>query len=118
LPPPEILARYSAIIPDAPERFLTMVEKQVDHRIHLEKTVIESDTKNSKLGLWLGFIIALAFLLTSAFLILNGHELVGGIIGAVDIVALVTAFIYGSNNRKNERIQKEHLAEQHKAKQG
>ncbi|MDQ2732066.1 MAG: hypothetical protein M3Y56_10430 [Armatimonadota bacterium] len=53
-----------------------------------------------------GLTVALSFLACSTFLIATGHDAAGGLLGTVDIVALVTAFIYGANNRKQERIVK------------
>jgi uncharacterized membrane protein len=36
LPPPEDLAKYNMIVPDAAERILRMAEKQQAHRMELE----------------------------------------------------------------------------------
>ena len=37
IPPPEILHQYREVLPDAPERILSMAEKQQNHRMDLEK---------------------------------------------------------------------------------
>ena len=50
LPPPQILQRYEEIVPGAADRILKMTEKQMNHRIDLEKTVIEGDAKRSYPG--------------------------------------------------------------------
>ncbi len=42
-----------------------------------------------------GLIVALAFLGVSGWLISDGHELAGSILGTVDLVALVTVFVIG-----------------------
>ena len=41
LPPPEYLEAYEKVMPGATDRLLTMTEKQVDHRIELEKTIVK-----------------------------------------------------------------------------
>jgi hypothetical protein len=44
-------------------------------------------------GLVSAFVIALAFLAASVWIILSGHEVGGTIVGTVDIVGLVTVFV-------------------------
>jgi hypothetical protein len=48
-------------------------------------------------GLISAFIITLAFLSVSGWLIFTGHEVSGTILGTVDIVGLVTVFVTGRN---------------------
>ena|SRR5437016_5369180 len=50
LPPPELLARYRHLIPDAPERFLVMTERQVAHRQRMEKWLVIGGTVRSYIG--------------------------------------------------------------------
>ncbi len=80
-----------------------MAEGQAIHRQYLEKTVVGGDATRAKWGLAFGFIIAISFLAASVSLILLDYVLAGTIIGTVDIVGLVSAFIYGSHSRKEER---------------
>jgi len=54
LPPPVVLKQYDEIVPGAAERILSMAESQSQHRQQLERSVIESDIKNSRLGLHYG----------------------------------------------------------------
>ena len=55
IPPPDILAGYDQVVPGAADRIITMAETQSRHRQEIEKSIINSDIRNSKLGLWLGF---------------------------------------------------------------
>lgn len=41
LPPPDMLLKYNDIVPDGAERIIVMAEKQQNHRIYLEKLVVE-----------------------------------------------------------------------------
>jgi uncharacterized membrane protein len=100
------LAEYNQIVPDAAERILAMAESQAAHRQRLETIVIQGSHKRANLGLVLGFVICLAFLGSALSLVLLGHTWPGTIIGTVDIVGLVSAFIYGSHLRKEERQDK------------
>ncbi|MGN6294384.1 MAG: DUF2335 domain-containing protein [Chitinophagaceae bacterium] len=107
LPPPEILKAYNKAAPDASERIIRMVETQSIHRQSLEKAAISEQLKESKKGQLFAFIVALSFLIASVLLILMGHDASGTIIGTVDIVALVSVFIYGKySQRKESRIKK------------
>ncbi len=74
IPPPEILARYNTLVaPDAANRLLQMVEKQEDHRMHLERTAIEGELKRANWGMAAAFVIAIAGIVSSVYLIANGH---------------------------------------------
>jgi len=50
LPHPEALERYNQIVPGSAERIIAMAEDQHDHRIEIEKRVIESNISAQKLG--------------------------------------------------------------------
>ena len=47
LPPPEILDKYSRSIPDAPNRFMILLEQQTEGRMKLER----EDSKQDSYGL-------------------------------------------------------------------
>lgn len=59
LPHPEILARYEEVLPGAADRIISMAEKQAAHRMHLEKIVVEGDSRRAWWGQWIGGILAL-----------------------------------------------------------
>jgi len=73
LPPPHILSQYNQIVPGAAERIITMAESQSQHRQRIEDKVIESDIRNSRLGLHYGLIIGLVAVIGGTVCILNGH---------------------------------------------
>ena len=45
LPPAEEMEAYNRLIPDGGNRVLTMAEKQLDHRIEIEKIANETEKK-------------------------------------------------------------------------
>ncbi len=68
----------------------------------MEFKAIEGDLKQSNLGQIFAFIIAMSFLGVSGFLIYIGHEISGSILGTVDLVALVTAFLVGRHQQNRD----------------
>ena len=103
LPPPDILTKYNSVVPNAAERIITMAETQAAHRQRIESKVIESNIKNSRLGLHYGLIIGLTSVLGGALCILYGHEIGGTILGGTGLSSLVGVFVYGSIQKKKER---------------
>lgn len=75
------------------------VETQQEHRIAIEKISVDRSFDEAKLGQIFGFIIALAFLIASTYIIAIGQPVAGTILGAVDLVTLVAVFVYGRQNR-------------------
>lgn len=99
VPHPSILEKYDRVVPGSAERILAMAERQSAHRIELEGLVIRSDIRKSERGQWFGLVVALAGLAAAVILGISGHEIAGGIIGSVDLVALVGIFVYGRKQK-------------------
>jgi len=100
LPDSNTIKVYSEVIPNGGDRLMKNVEKQLEHRIEIEKVSIARTYNQSSTGQWMGFIIAIFCLIGSGFLIINDHEVPGTIIGSIDLVALVTVFVVGKVNKK------------------
>ena len=109
IPPPDILAGYNEVVPGAADRIITMAETQSRHRQEIEKSIINSDIRNSKLGLWLGFFIAMAAIVSGTISILGGHAVSGTIIGGSGVAGLAAVFVYGSTQRRKEREAKQRM---------
>ncbi len=112
LPHPKILAGYDQIVPGAAEKIIDTFVEQAHHRMYLEKTVIEGDSRRANWGVAAATIITLLFLAASYNLIINGHELAGSILGISNLAILAGVFIYGTNSRKNERLEKTKMLEE------
>jgi len=106
LPPPEALARYNEILPGLAERIVAMAERQSQHRQGLEKTVIESRTRNESRGQTFAFILALVIAVGSITLIATGKPIAGLSLLVAELVALTGVFIYGRKRQENELAQK------------
>jgi len=103
LPPPEVLIKYNEAVPNAADRIITMAESQSAHRQQLESEVVESDVKNSRLGLLYGLIIGLTAVIGGTVCIVSGYEAGGSILGSTGLTGLVGVFVYGSRSKRKER---------------
>jgi len=106
LPPPEILAQYNQLTPDAADRIITMAETEASHRRELEQKVIDGEIKNeqarnieTKTGQVLGFIIGTFTVGCGTYAAVSGAEIAGGFIGTGGVASLVTVFIYGRKTK-------------------
>ena len=99
IPSPEALKQYDDILPGTAERLVAMAERQSNHRIELERHVIERQLSDSRLGQYLGGLISVLFLGASYSLGMNGHDALAGILGGTTLVALVTVFVVGKNKQ-------------------
>lgn len=95
LPPPSILSQYGEIVPNGAERIMQMAEQQLQHRIEMEKLLVEEDTRQEARGQIFALIVSLTGFASAVILGVTGNETAATIIAGIDIVALATAFIVG-----------------------
>ena len=103
IPPPAMLEQYNHIVPGAAERILKMAEEQSAHRRSLEKKAIDTDSRNSTIGIVSALFITLSAFAVVAYAITVGQKEIAQIIGGTVIVSLAGAFIYGTRSRRLER---------------
>lgn len=99
LPPPQVLQQYGEVLPDAPERIVTMAENEQKHRHQVESNALQGQIALDRRGQRFGLTIGLSALGVALFLGLNDQELAASIIGGIDLVALVGVFVYGRISR-------------------
>ena len=68
LPAPADLQLFEEIVPGAADRILTLTEKQSEHRMDLERSVVSENLKQSKLGLIAGFVLSAMVIFGGIFL--------------------------------------------------
>lgn len=112
IPHPNDLAKYEQVLPGSAERILCMAEKQSEHRRTLESHVIQSGIRKSERGLLFGLIIGITAIVIGGTCALFGKEIAASFIGGGGIAGLVSVFVIGSQQQKNERIQKEKISQQ------
>ncbi len=83
-----------------------MAEDQGAHRRSLEKKVINGDNVRSILGIVCGFIIGMGTIGGAIYLLSLGINAGGLLLGLGGLTSLVGVFIYGSQLRKKERLNK------------
>jgi len=106
LPPPSALEKYNEIIPNGAERIMAMAEEQSKHRRALETKALNTDSRNSLLGVVFAFILGLTAIVAGVIVVFTGHSWPGTILGSAGLVGLVSAFIYGTRERRKERENK------------
>lgn len=102
LPPADELLRYREVVPDMPERLLASFEKQVDHRMGLERTVVEADIRRADRGLNFGFLFGVLVLVAAVFLIYTGHEGIGVTTLLAEFIGLVSILVYTNRQRREQ----------------
>jgi uncharacterized membrane protein len=106
LPSADMLRKYNEVLPGAAERIFNMAERQSEHRMVLERTVVVGDTKRADKGLLIGAAVAFVVLVGAITCILMGHDVAGGVIAAIDIGSIVYVFVHTNRVRQEERVQK------------
>lgn len=102
LPHPDILAQYDQIVPGSARQIINSFHSQTEHRISIEKKVIEADTWKSKLGLVAGFVIALVGLIIAWDLGRNSHEWAAAVIAGGTLASIVGSLVYATEKRGEE----------------
>lgn len=106
LPHPRILEHYNEIAPGAAEKIINVFVKQTDHRMDLERKVIEGDAQRASAGIVVGGLVATMGLIGAVILGVSGHEASAAALGVADIGTLAGIFVYGSQKRRQERDDK------------
>lgn len=102
MPHPDILRGMEEVVPGAAKQVIDMALSQSTHRKALETIAITSQTQQSGRGQILGFIIAMFGLGGSFYLVSQGHDAAGAVIGGIDLVALVSVFVLGQGAQKKD----------------
>ncbi|WP_446786960.1 DUF2335 domain-containing protein [Macellibacteroides fermentans] len=103
LPPPEILNGYESVLPGASERILKMAEKQQEHRIDVERMIVDRQTKQSGFGQIWGGCLAVLFGVIACILGYTGHDWLAGIIATSTIIGLATIFVLNRKAKESEK---------------
>lgn len=107
LPPPQIMAGYQEILPDAPDRIMKIFESQSAHRQEIENKVINSKIADSKRGMIFGFVLALILIIGSFILLWTGKKIEGFSILLGTATGLIATFVYATRSNKKEREKKQ-----------
>lgn len=98
VPSPQILEQYRHLIPDAPERFMKMAEKNSDHGIDMDKGRLQATVTLRKRGQQYGLSIAALFVILCIITLILGYPYVAAIFGSVDLTGMIIAFLVDRKN--------------------
>lgn len=59
VPPASVISEYIPYYPEAPQTFFRWSEEEAAHRRKLDEAMVTSQIRDGRLGLWLGFAVAL-----------------------------------------------------------
>lgn len=93
LPPAKEFKGYQEVLPDAPERILSMAEKNQEFRMKITEKSEKHEFIRTTIGQIFGFIIALTFGAGSVSLGLEGHDALAAILGGTTVVSLGIIFV-------------------------
>jgi len=93
LPSAETIEAYEHVLPGAADRILAMLEHQAEHRMTMERTVVQAAARSERLGQLLGLALVLVVFLTATRLITNDHEIPGTLLAVTDLGLLVAVFL-------------------------
>ena len=106
LPHPDHLERYGKIIENGAERIFKMAENQADHRMTIEKSLVQADIRRSDFGLLYGFVLSLVVTGSGVWITLQDKSVVGFITMLAPLASIVALFVYNrQTQRKDEEIQ-------------
>ncbi|MCL2390855.1 MAG: hypothetical protein FWC88_05460, partial [Endomicrobia bacterium] len=88
-----------------------MAQKQSEHRIKMESTVIPSREKQSLRGQWFAFVIALLLILLSGYGFFLGYQVAATIISGGTLTAVVALFLTGKMGQSKQRSEQSKTAE-------
>lgn len=92
LPSADTVEAYEQVLPGSADRILAMLERQAEHRMVMERTLVEGATRSERLGQLLGLAIVLVVFTVAARLISTEHEISGTLLAVCDLGVLASVY--------------------------
>ena len=93
IPPAEEFAGYEEVLKGSANRILSMAENSADHRMKMEKDILEKDFRLKRLGYLAGAALVIMFGVFSFVLGLKDHDELASKIGVTTVVAVAVIFV-------------------------
>lgn len=100
-PPAEEIERWEKLLPNAADRFVTLLEEQTKAEIALDQkqsemytAIVRQDFITKTLGQVFALVIAIVAIVAGTYVTLQGHPLPGALIGSSGVLFLAGVFIY------------------------
>lgn len=110
LPPPDMLAEYEAAFPGCADRVVKMAEKQLEmaenqekHRHKMESMVVAANINQSRMGLWLGFTLAVIIVVGAMILSAMSKEVVG-VVGIISVTGGLAGLFLNSQRQGQRKL--------------
>ena len=99
IPPPEMLARYKELIPDAAERIFLLAERDSQYRYQLERAALQADAVKTYVAMGTGTGVAALCLVLGFIIVVSGND-VGAFIATLGVALFVGVFLYANRARR------------------
>lgn len=97
---PRHLREYEAISPGAADRIIQMAEKRSDHQMNMERSVLDAEEKDQRLGMLLGAgLFALLILAALWVALVTGNPVLSGVFLTAAALGGLGLFIKGRNGK-------------------
>lgn len=100
IPPAEEFAKYGAVISDAPERILSVFEKDSEHVRYMQKEALKAEINTDKRGQWMSFLCVMAGFIVTGLCVWSGRD-VAAVLGGLATFILAIGGIFSSNRNRN-----------------
>ena len=100
LPPPDTLAQYREVVPELPMILVDVFREQAQHRMSISRLKVESEIELSRSGQNYAMMAVVLSLASVTVLGIWGNPLTAGIVGALEVSALIGWFLRGSRQAK------------------
>ena len=88
-----------------------MAEEQSKHRQYIERKAIDTQTRNSTLGVVFAFLLGLSTIVCGTWISLSGDSIFGFASMLLGLTSLVGVFVYGKRANKKELEEKQKIIE-------
>ena len=107
IPPASELEAYENIMSGAADRIFQMAENESEHRRKQEEKMVDSSCGDSRLGLWLGFLIGITVIIVSGTIAIFSNAFLGSLLAFFSLSSLVGVFVYGSKQKRKNASEEE-----------
>lgn len=106
IPPPNIIKGYEEILPGAADRIIRMAETQALHRQAMEKKMVESESRDSLLGIFFAFSLGIGCLIAAVVMVIfvpqNAGAISAAVLGVTGIGSITSSFIRSIKGTKEK----------------
>lgn len=95
IPSPELLKGYAELIPDSPERFMRIVEREQENRFENDRTErsrVEGELDLKRRGQLIAFLLVVTFLIVGTILAVKGKDIISYVMFGMTMIPAAALF--------------------------